>query len=97
MEKKKRGRPTGKMPVPIQRKCVICKEVHLINKFDRSKSHPGGHTYICKMCNTILARTRYIKKRLMKHGYQKILNEIDDLRAGIQLRWAILDENKNKI
>lgn len=97
MEKKKRGRPLGKMPTPIQRKCVICKEVYPIDRFDCSKSHPGGHVYICKWCSTVLAHTRYIKKRLSRYGYQKILKEIDELRAGIQLRWAILDENKNKI
>lgn len=96
MEKRKRGRPLGKMPVPTERKCSICKEVQPINRFDRSVSHPGKHTYICKMCRNVLAYTRYIEKRLIKHGHQKILQEIDELRAGINLRWAILDEYLNK-
>lgn len=96
MEKRKRGRPLGKMPVPSKRKCVTCKEILPINEFHYSRSHPGGHTYVCKVCNTVIAHTKYIEKRLIKHGHQKILQEIDELRAGINLRWAILNEHLNK-
>lgn len=96
MEKKKRGRPLGKKPVPVKRKCVTCKEIQSIDEFYCSKSHPGGHVYICKTCNTVIAHTKYIESRLIKHGHRKILQEINELRAGINLRWAILDEHLNK-
>ena len=93
------GKNSGrkKMPIPEHKVCTWCHQVLTPEKFYKPKSRGYTLSQYCITCDKEVSVLYSIKRRMKKHGVEKINAELSELMHDIERRQMILNGQFDEI
>lgn len=88
-----------KLPEASERKCKICLEIKLIDKFPKHKNHPSGRGYTCCACSSIKRNNRRLKRvyGISQNEYDILFNKQNGKCAICENPETTIDPRNHKI